>query len=776
NINKYVLEWERKSTAVSPKILINSKQLDDLRKEYNNQSLEIMRELKNSAEKDIKELSEIDNKYKTIEEKLKNEELKLKTTKSKKEQSDLKKTIDKLKKDLKDIQKQKNNLEKNSSFASKIAMILSTNKPLPPVPENQMPDPGVFLDTRYQDDGCNPTNYGTRRLVNQRFPYADLYSAGSIIGGAKQAAIGYIFTDLDSWPGWHNGWQPGNPNFHTDKYIASIFAGALLFDHPHSKEWLEFGISNLQDDLRKVVTAPDGSGYECPGYSGYSIGLQLEIIRTIYNCGFKNIPLENPLIKKTAKWHRKLITPYDFRIRRRHEAPLGDTHRWDSGLGTGFRDLAIFYSEKDPEFASELVGTHKLLIDSGAKFKEKEFSEILSGSFSIASMPPEKMDWVSEKFEGFGAIFRNNYGKNNESFATFKAGQCRGHYHNDELTYHLYLNNSPISLDYNCSYHPRGDHAALHNSLTFGKEGKIKHNQTNNDIRALEQDFGIGKISYFKTSPYADIIVAEKSSDTLLMSPIFPEDAEFGRTYPSRKTSPMLHRRWFALIKHENKSKIGDYIVVYDETKAQEEKAINIHLLSRFTEQKGNIFKSSGQYDKDFIVFIASELSPKCEIRGWGYIDEFMASPGKEYELKPGETQQDYVKRMEKIGKSLPIGNWTPKWEKDEDWQKLAIETNYQSLIPPPNWKESWMYGEYQQWLRIIPDQNKATLWCLYAFDKGSQEPQITATENGNGIKIYLNELSEEVIINPVGKNGQFILKQNEKENILIPTGTIPSL
>jgi len=184
--------------------------------------------------------------------------------------------------------------------------------------------------------------------------------------------------------------------------------------------------------------------------------------------------------------------------------------------------------------------------------------------------------------------------------------------------------------------------------------------------------------------------VAERRSNRLTLSPLHPEDAEFGRTtYPERQTAPLCHRRWFALVKHPAGAKIQDYIAVLDETAGDEPKALNVHLLSRLIRQQGNLFLATGQYGRDVRLFVASEPNPACEVRGWGYLDEWMDSPGAEYELRPGEAQEAYVARMGQLMQdhgvsTLPLKGWAPKWSKNEAWQGLAKATGHQSLIPPP--------------------------------------------------------------------------------------------
>lgn len=154
----------------------------------------------------------------------------------------------------------------------------------------RVPDAGLWLSRRYQDDFLNPTGQ-TRKLD---FAMADLFADGKPLGGAAQAAVGYIFSDLNQWPGYENGWGPGNPNFHTDKYKVAIMAGAAMLDHPDAATWLAYGERNFEEDLKKVLLAPDGVGYECPGYSGYSLGLQLEIAEIFKNTGYGNPVVENP--------------------------------------------------------------------------------------------------------------------------------------------------------------------------------------------------------------------------------------------------------------------------------------------------------------------------------------------------------------------------------------------------------------------------------------------------------------------------------------------------
>lgn len=135
------------------------------------------------------------------------------------------------------------------------------------------------------------------------------------------------------------------------------------------------------------------------------------------------------------------------------------------------------------------MGTSKLLRESkisaskeAPKINLKELVVSIDGS--IAATPAKEMDWASAAFEGFGAVIRDGFGTDGASFVSYKAGAARGHYHNDENSFHFYAGGTPIALDYNCSYAPRGDHASLHNSVTFGRSSELVHKGTGQKIEA----------------------------------------------------------------------------------------------------------------------------------------------------------------------------------------------------------------------------------------------------------------------------------------------------
>ena len=171
--------------------------------------------------------------------------------------------------------------------------------------------------------------------------------------------------------------------------------------------------------------------------------------------------------------------------------------------------------------------------------------------------------------------------------------------------------------------------------------------------------------------------------------------------------------------------------------------------------------------DKDIIVFLAEATEPRSEIKSWYYSDEWMLGPS-EYTIRAGESQSAWNSRIEALMKknkvkSVPLPGWKPTWqdpksEESQDWQALIKATEGQALISPPHWNSSWMFGEYQKWLRIETKPGTPITWVLYPFKRGKQPPKITTTERG--VELSQKGQTDKVTFTTEGK---IILNRNGK-------------
>ena len=263
----------------------------------------------------------------------------------------------------------------------------------------------------------------------------------------------------------------------------------------------------------------------------------------------------------------------------------------------------------------------------------------------------------------------------------------------------------------------------------------MTHNGTGQKVAAQEELTTTAKVTHFTTTGEADLVVSERSGSQLVMRPVDPKDHEFGRGYPIREVSPLRHRRSLVFVKNKEGSRLGDYLVVRDEMEGEEISQMNLHLLARDLGVDGGVIAASGQMDQDMKVVLSGG---RAEVRNWHYSDEWMQGP-TEYALRKGESQAAWKTRLVGVMKehgvaSLPLPGWKPSWgdpksEESLAWQRQIADTDGGALMQPPFWKESWMYGEYQKWIRVELEPGRDCIWVLYPFRKGSEAPTITISE-----------------------------------------------
>jgi hypothetical protein len=425
-------------------------------------------------------------------------------------------------------------------------------------------------------------------------------------------------------------------------------------------------------------------------------------------------------------------------------------------LNDGFGLLAKFYKDADPKFAADMMAVWLMLREQ--YLKTGLLDELIGVDWSITPSKIESMDWGSHAFEGFGAVMRSRFGSPRETFVSFKAGSAQGHYHNDDLSYHFYGDGTPLSLDYNCSYTPRGDHAALHNTMTFGISRPFRHTGEDRDVHAMEQLTAPARVLAFKSTPAADVVVAERKGDSLRLSPVNPLDAKFQYPYPSRTTSiPITHRRYLMLVKHDEQSKLADYLVVRDETRSADRQHLHIHLLARDVKEQshpsGRLFHVAGQWETDAVVYLSHNKVNDVVVDAWWYADEWMNGPGI-YKVR----QNAESEAANKV------------------WLDKVRDTNGQALIPPVGWNKTWTVGEYQKWIRVETAPNTPMTWILYPHKPGTPMPTFETRDDGS-IRVTLDGESETVYLGTTSTDaGQAWIEQSGTRTTLLDAETIKPL
>ncbi len=462
------------------------------------------------------------------------------------------------------------------------------------------PGAGIYLQRGYQDDFLNPTTYPRRLAGGVR--RADLAAAGHPAGDAGTALIGYVFSDLNYWPGYTNGWGVGNPNFHTDMYKLALYAAAMLPDHPHARRWMAFGQANLRDDVRKIVFLPGGAGVECPGYHAYAFGHIVEMMQTIQNSGLED-PFTWPEVKATTDYLRRMHTPVDPRLGRRSLASIGDTHPWQGGTGRLFGMVAAGMAKTDPAFARACMAMYRHYY--GDEGTGDLVDDVLLVDRSLEAGDLADLDWSSAAFPGFGAVLRSRFGTDRETFLTMKCGPARGHYQGDELSIHVFGAGRPLALDWHCGYKPRPDQEHMHNRVNLGDNENMD---------------AVGKVLAFASTDAADCVAGEVRSDRLRKMPRYAHEIVWQATYPRRELArPATYRRLVMLVKHPKDSAFQDYVVFRDELDTDEPATFNLFTLSRGIRREGRLFRFDGQLDTDAVLYLAAPAKVDVATDRWSW-------------------------------------------------------------------------------------------------------------------------------------------------------------
>ncbi len=322
--------------------------------------------------------------------------------------------------------------------------------------------------------------------------------------------------------------------------------------------------------------------------------------------------------------------------------------------------------------------------------------------------------------------------------------------------------------------------------MTFGQLGTVENNEKKRPVEAQEQLSSTAHLGAFISQPTGDLIVSERKGKSLQNYPIEPGDSEFQREYPKREVAEIVHRRLLLLVKHPTSSKMTDYLVVRDETKADVDQQLNIHLLARDAKVEGRLIDAVGQQGVDMRLFLAAGegpdgRDPKVEIRSWHYVDEHLFGP-EEYWLKEGETIPAWDARMDQLMqvkgvKELPLPGFKPSYKnaakgETQSWLEHIAKTRGQALLPPKNWTGPWQYGEYQNWLRIETKPGVPILWVLYAYKKGDQKPAIERIDD-KSVRIKHGDEIEEIFME---SDGGVRIRDADGEHMILAADKLPPL
>jgi len=298
-------------------------------------------------------------------------------------------------------------------------------------------------------------------------------------------------------------YNAGHPNFDADRYI-SVAAIAMLYpDHPHAKQWLDHAARSLRKAMRVYVISQSGKWAEnLGGYYNWSTNIIGGMAWALKFTGSAD-PYAWPEFQNFWRWGLVTMLPpkpstgqlgkvaADELKRIRLTAGIGD-NGGDGGLGVhgGFALAGAGILKHNPELGRQLLWFWNEGGRSGYRhYPYSLYFGLSPEQIKIAADSRSRPDLRSQVLEGYGSLFRADFGQPTESYVLFKSGPGGYRYHGEEGSFVLFGLGQPIALDGG-----RAWRAHEHGTVTFGEKmlglyrGRIVHFESTPSI-----DYACGK-------------------------------------------------------------------------------------------------------------------------------------------------------------------------------------------------------------------------------------------------------------------------------------------
>ena len=363
--------------------------------------------------------------------------------------------------------------------------------------------------------------------------------------------LNYCLYDENRWPARYQGFHRGNVNFHSDDYTARAVVSCLLKGHPLQTEWMDFVEREMKNEFDSCVF-PGGAWCEAPNYQGFTMHYLMIAMRAMQLNGFADFATE-PRFRATMDYFFRIQTPFDVRADMHLLPTVGDTTSCfhSQSLQNTFSWAATLFQD-DPKlsglmmhawqragsivFASHSIGAGKGWIHP-LTFTDPDLPAI---------GPSEPLQ--SERLPGYGAIFRNNYGTDRESYFLFKMGPSDQHYDSDEGSFHWYALGKPLSLDFGSMYKPSIVQPWLHSTIHLAKDGLRYRKWTR------------GEVTQFVSLPDVDFCTGQMAINDIQAVPDRPREPL------PEGTSRLIerHKRFVDWRRELLFVRYGDYVVMRD--------------------------------------------------------------------------------------------------------------------------------------------------------------------------------------------------------------------
>ncbi len=473
------------------------------------------------------------------------------------------------------------------------------------------------------EQALDGSNYGealcaigwTRPLRSYALIYDIVASSKSMTAAERSyclrafAFLDYCLYDENRWPARYQGFSRGNVNFHSDDYAARAVVTCLLKGHPKQKEWMDYVEREMRFEFESSVY-PGGTWCEAPNYQGFTMHYLMIAMRAMQLNGYADLS-KDPRFRETMDYFFRIQTPYDVRAGMHLLPTVGDTTSFfhSQSLQNTFSWAATLF-EDNPELAGLMINAWKRggAIVFAAHNLGPGNGWILPLMFTNPDLPAAgpASPLQSERLTGYGAIFRNNYGTDRESYFLFKMGQADQHYDSDEGSFHWYALGMPLSLDFGSMYEPSIVQPWLHSTLDFASRG-IRH-------RAWTR----GEVTAFVSLPDVDFCTGQVAVNDVQAVPDLP-----GKTLPEGVPGTIeRHKRFIDWRREVMFVRGADYVVMRDTLDDVEDAFTTgwtMQVLASEVKINGSQASFVGQHGVDLNVFLAEPVGATLSTSRWGH-------------------------------------------------------------------------------------------------------------------------------------------------------------
>ena len=515
---------------------------------------------------------------------------------------------------------------------------------------------------------------------------------------ANMAMAAYVMADTDWFPEG-TGIHLGNVNMPNIARVSLGMAACVLAGHPQSRSWAKKAKEFATAHLAKS-TAPGGAWTECPHYQlDAAMKFLIELGIVLRNSGFDNF-LDDHNLAAAMRFAAECLTPSDPRFGYRTLPALGNT-----GAGEGspvFGMMAEAVATLNPALAAEMAWAWH----NSGEFTSNPSSKWIIDPARMGSVP----QYESKAYDGFGAILRNHFGTDRETFMIIHAGYQDSHYENDQGSFHLFAKGVPLCLDFGSQYTPLVRRPYMHNRIS------IDHAEDERMETSAE-------ITNFQKTEIADYMCCHDRICELGDIPEDPWAPMLVNVLPSMRTiPPHLWKREILFVKDADP--LGpNYFVIRDSFHDQPTLPTdwNLWCLAKDMSVQHQSVTFKGQFDIDLDVFVVKP---------------------EPVEVIQGEWAHTYIKH--KLRRHL--GNYDPVYS--------AILSRYQAKTGCEDFEER------QKLCRIRQPAGKGYFVVLYPRQREEPKPVFTALRGACGVQIRVGSITDTVFLDAgidfVGERKQF--------------------